>query len=216
VINVVGPQYLFQITNAPYVTHPLSALIIILAWLQLKRQLKVYGRKWGQSTLGLLGFASFILEYASGQSNCRPFKNRSVSNEDVSNFQNFLNYYRPRFLYNPHCTYLAECESIGKSSVLRTIVHSVPTSGLLPSSWRLTVIDWISLRLSKSSQKTRLIHEKQCVKTTFGLLPPQSTLSWIECISLTEPKSVKLTCYRVSIVALPWSEVTLSSRVMLV
>jgi len=46
-------------------------------------------------------------------------------------------------------------ESIEKSSLRLTIVHSVTTSGLLPPSWKLPVIDWASLRLSESTKESR-------------------------------------------------------------
>jgi len=53
----------------------------------------------------------------------------------------------------PYCTSLWQSESIKKSSLRSTIVHSATISSFLLPSWKLTVIDRASLRLSESNQK---------------------------------------------------------------
>jgi len=60
-------------------------------------------------------------------------------------------------------------------------VHNVTTSSFLPPSFKLTVIDWVSLKLSKSTQETRRTHGEPRRKTTSGLLPPRMILSVFDC-----------------------------------
>jgi len=52
----------------------------------------------------------------------------------MNNYRNFRNYRSPRLLTDPHCTYLGRAESIEKSSLRLTSLHSVTTSGLLSPS----------------------------------------------------------------------------------
>jgi len=111
-------------------------------------------------------------------------------------------------------------ESIEKSSLLLTVVHSVTTSGLLPPSWKLswklTVIDWACLRLSESTQETRWTHNEAREKTTSSLLPLQMIVSGIDCISFAQLEYLQKARQIVSTVALTWSEITLIVWVMLV
>jgi len=48
-----------------------------------------------------------------------------------------------------------------------------------PSSWKLTIIDWTSLILSESTQKTRHTHGKPRGKTSYDIMSALVMLSGI-------------------------------------
>jgi len=128
--------------------------------------------------------------------NSQPFRNRAIRSEIWAIFVPSANIAQPGFLTG--------AVWINRFCLRLTIVHSKTTSDLLPPSWKLTVIDWGSLRLSESTQETCRTHGEQHGRTTSSLLPPRTIASGINCSSLAQLEYVQKTSQRVVIVALTW------------
>jgi len=184
-------------------------------------QLNAYGHVWEQSTRGLLGFAPAILENARGPlagHGSQTLKNRSVNNQDMSDFRNFRNYRPPSFFDRSTLDTSGAVISDKKSSLQRIVMYSVisvSTSGLMPPYRKLTVIDFpVSDCWNPPKKHFRLVGNHMgkplpvcCHSGGFHLESTSNSFT----VGIRRPIH-----QRISIVALTWSDVTLLGWLMLV